>query len=268
MPPNVSRFGCVREQVYPADIFSSACSGALAPVQKKRVSRRAYLRVFRPPAAQRGRKVVSMTIKVLLQQVDKAEGEKLPSAKSLRESGVDVVLTHPVGEDTEICVYQNGYVTYRAGCHVTVFPLHDVSGDYTFEFAGERKTVEEKSLDEVDAIVRLVMEGEDRISRNTDVIYGRKKISYSQEAEDWGVMADEVDRIAQTVDRMFAESLMGCLTYRQKVYVRRYFFKDQQMKEIGEALGVSKQAVSDSIRQALAKMKAEAERESGNGRKD
>ena len=209
-----------------------------------------------------------MTIKVLLQQVDRAAEGALPSAKSLRNSGVEVMLQHPVNEDTEICVYQNGYVTYRSGRHVTVFPLHDISGDYTFEFVGERKTISSQKLGEMDAIIRLMMEGEDRISRNTDVIYGRKKISYSQEAEDWGVMADTVDRMEQTVDRMFAESLMECLTERQKEYVRRYFFKDQQMKEIGADLGVSKQAVSDSIRQALAKMKAEAEREDGNGRKD
>ena len=39
------------------------------------------------------------------------------------------------------------------------------------------------------------------------------------------------------------------------------------MKEIGDDLGVSKQAVSDGIRLALAKMKSEAEGDNGHGRK-
>ena len=201
-----------------------------------------------------------MTIKELIDLVNVAAEANLPTAKALRESGEEVVLRHIAGDGSEVCVYKNGFVTYRVGRHVTVFSVGDVTEDYTFEFVGERKTISAGELEDMDCMVRL-------ISKNTDVLYGRKKVSYSQEAEDWGVMADSEDQMAKAVDKMFAKSLIGCLTDRQKEYVRRHFFEEEQMKEIGDDLGVSKQAVSDGIRLALAKMKSEAEGDNGNGRK-
>ncbi len=208
-----------------------------------------------------------MTIKELINLVNVAAEANLPTAKALRESGEEVVLRHIASDGSEVCVYKNGFVTYRVGRHVTVFSVGDVTEDYTFEFVGERKTISAGELEDMDCMVRLIMEGEDRINKNTDVLYGRKKVSYSQEAEDWGVMADTEDQMAKAVDKMFAKSLIGCLTDRQKEYVRRHFFEEEQMKEIGDDLGVSKQAVSDGIRLALAKMKAEAEGENAHGRK-
>ncbi len=205
-----------------------------------------------------------MTIKELINLVNVEAGVNLPTAKALRESGEEVVLRHVGNDGTEVCVYKNGFVTYRVGRHVTVFSIGDISENYTFEFVGEKKIIPSEELEEMDCIIRLIMEGEDRIERNTDNLYGRKKISYSQEAEDWGVMADTVNRIDQVMDMMFAKTLMNSLTERQKEYVVRYFFEGEQMKDIGTDIGVSKQAVSDSIRSALAKMKAEAERKGVN----
>ena len=49
--------------------------------------------------------------------------KKIPTAKQLRESG-RLIEMEELSEDTEICVYQNGYVFYRVGSHSTVFPLY------------------------------------------------------------------------------------------------------------------------------------------------
>lgn len=57
-------------------------------------------------------------------------GGKVPTAKQLRESG-RIVAQEKVGTDSELSVYENGYVCYRTGKHVTVFSLSSC-GDYFY----------------------------------------------------------------------------------------------------------------------------------------
>lgn len=53
------------------------------------------------------------------------EREKVPTIFSLVESAATVVARDLISADTDVTVYSNGYVLYRAGDHATVFPLHE-----------------------------------------------------------------------------------------------------------------------------------------------
>lgn len=205
-----------------------------------------------------GRKVVKMTIRELMELVDVAMEDTLPTAKSLMSSGVDVVLEQTVEIDTTVKVYRNGYVACSIGKHVTVFPLHSISETYGYEDICSHDRVNTVSCQDMDCVARLLLEGYDRIDRNCETCYSRKKVSYSAEAEDWSVLADRKDYETDSVNKLFVQELLNLLTDRQKEYIIKYFFEEMQMPEIAAELGISKQAVADGIRLALAKMKKAA----------
>ena len=74
-----------------------------------------------------------LTLKELRNMVEEAKvEERVPSVRGLMESGAPIVVKEVLSEQTEISVYHNGLVLYRAGNRTTVFPLHPC-GDYKFE---------------------------------------------------------------------------------------------------------------------------------------
>ena len=91
-------------------------------------------------------------------------GAKLPTAKQLRKSG-QVVVKERFGQDSEISVYQSGYVLYRVRNHSTVFPLHTCR-DYLYLSGKNEVHLSEQFFCRKEWHLRLVLEGEDRLNRN------------------------------------------------------------------------------------------------------
>ena len=57
-----------------------------------------------------------LTLKELRNMVEEAKvEERVPSVRGLMESGAPIVVKEVLSEQTEISVYQNGLVLYRAG---------------------------------------------------------------------------------------------------------------------------------------------------------
>ena len=124
-----------------------------------------------------------MTIRELLELVDEANEGRVPTAKSLRNSGVEMILHERIEENSMVSVYRNGYVICQIDRHVTVFPLK-TSGKKSAE-SGDYSYLRASDYPDFDCIAGLSIEGYDRISMNLDKAYEKKKVSYSQESEDW-----------------------------------------------------------------------------------
>lgn len=180
------------------------------------------------------------------------EGRDVPTAKRLRDTGT-VVASRSMGTEAEIRVYQCGYAVYRIGRYATVFPVH-ACGDYLYPLCGEMLCIAESFFDCQEWHVRLVLEGEDRVSRNRESQEQERRISYSAVSEDWRLLADAGQPLLdQIIAKESVGEIMGLLTERQRFIVRQFFFFQKTQKEIAKEIGVAapiiSKTISNSIRQ-------------------
>lgn len=177
---------------------------------------------------------------------------KVPTAKHLQDAEM-IVVSRRIGREAEVTVYQCGYAVYRIGKYATVFPVH-VCGDYLYLSCGEILCIREHFFDCQEWYVRLVLEGEDRVSRNRESQEQEKNISYSAVSEEWRMVAGmEQSPLEQIIVRESVGELMGLLTERQRLIITQFFFCRKTQKEIAKELGVAapiiSKAISSSIRQ-------------------
>lgn len=204
-----------------------------------------------------GRKVVIMTFQELMDLVEIEENMKLPSAFAVRKDMEDIILRKLVCDDTEIRIYRRGYVFYRQGRHMTVYSLEKLSPEYSYDSAMGVATDVSSACCNADCVIRLILEGEDRISRNIDTIEQRHKVSYSAVSEEWDAIRDQRNYMDEVIDSMLVEQLLEHVTDRQRELLKKHFFEEFEMVEISKAEGKSRQAVSDAIRKAIKKMQHE-----------
>lgn len=177
-------------------------------------------------------------------------GAKLPTAKQLRQSG-QAVAQERLGQDSEILVYQSGYVLYRVGNHSTVFPLHSCR-DYLYLSGKNAVHLSEQFFCKEEWYLRLVLEGEDRLSRNHEEKERSWNVPYSAISEDWAAMESLTESvIEQLVKRETVIEILHDLTERQKYIIQKYYLQEETQKQISEELGISQQAVSAVISQAI-----------------
>lgn len=183
------------------------------------------------------------------------ERRDVPTAKCLRDAGT-VVASRSMGTEAEIMVYQCGYAVYRIGKYATVFPVH-ACGDYLYPLCGEMLCIAESFFDCQEWYVRLVLEGEDRVSRNRESREQERRISYSAVSEDWKLLMDMgQSTLEQIIVKESVREMLELLTERQRTVIIQFFFCRKTQKEIGEELGsVSQQAVSLLISAALQTMR-------------
>lgn len=179
---------------------------------------------------------------------------KLPTARQLQESGV-VIAKERFGGETEISVYQDGFVLYRTGKYSTVFPLHSC-GDYFYISDGNTVHLPEQFFDREKWHLRLVLEGEDRLGRNCEERERSRNVSYNAVSEDWAAMADLSEpAIEQLARQETVEEIMQMLTEKQKTVVCGYYLQEKTQGQIAEELGISRHAVRDSLIHAVSKIR-------------
>ena len=179
---------------------------------------------------------------------------KLPTARQLRESGV-VITKERLGGETEISVYQDGFVLYQTGKYSTVFPLHSC-GEYFYISDGNTVHLPEQFFDREKWHLRLVLEGEDRLGRNCEERERSRNVSYNAVSEDWAAMADLSEpAIEQLARQETVEEIMQMLTEKQKTVVCGYYLQEKTQGQIAEELGISRHAVRDSLIHAVSKIR-------------
>lgn len=196
-----------------------------------------------------------LTLQELKQITDIPKNQgKLPTARQLRESGV-VITKERLGGETEISVYQDGFVLYQTGKYSTVFPLHSC-GEYFYISDGNTVHLPEQFFEREKWHLRLVLEGEDRLDRNCEERERSRNVSYNAVSEDWAAMADLSEpAIEQLARQETVEEIMQMLTEKQKTVVCGYYLQEKTQGQIAEELGISRHAVRDSLIHAVSKIR-------------
>ena len=177
-------------------------------------------------------------------------GAKLPTAKQLRTSR-SAIAQERLGLDSEISAYQSGYVLYQVGKHFTVFLLHSCR-DYLYLADGKTVILPEQFFENREWYLRLVLEGEDRLNRNHEEKERSWNVSYSDVSEDWSVMENLAESMLEHLTRQeTVAEILGILSARQKYVIQKYYLQEETQEQISKELGISQQAVSAMISQAI-----------------
>lgn len=200
-----------------------------------------------------------LTFRQLREMVGNGTGHKTPTARQLRESGEKPVAVREIGPDGSLSVYPGGYAVYSNGSGTTVVSI-DECGEYTYRFHDGEDDLPTESrllLDGEDWSVAVALKGEEQIEANLMNRKGDRKGSRQYE-EDWEhirVEEEAPDVLDAIVQRDMLSELLGCLTERQREVIMAYFFDGLTQQQIADKLEVSQQAVDNTMRQALKKLK-------------
>ena len=155
----------------PASVKKTGCAGAVFCCAFTEICRKAFRSsaVLCDSPQPSGGKGEMLTLKELKNMVETAkETERVPSNRMLRESGAAVAAKERIDAQTEITVYENGYVLYQVGRRSTVFPIHSCGG-YTYEFDRKNSfSLKGDFFENENWYIRLILEGEDRMIKNED----------------------------------------------------------------------------------------------------
>lgn len=192
-----------------------------------------------------------LTLQELKQMVEvPGDRRKLPTARQLRETSLEIV-REQLSLDSEISVYQKGYVLYRVGNHSTVFPLY-LCRDYLYLSDGYAAHLSESFFDNEKWYLRLVLEGEDRLNRNHEERERSWNVSYNAASEEWAAIEILKEPVMDRLIRKeTVEEILQILTERQKFVIQRYYLQEETQEQISRELGVSQQTVSALISQAI-----------------
>lgn len=205
-----------------------------------------------------------MTLTELKAIVPAADSNKrVPSISAMLEEGKHIVVKNRINADTDITVYDNGYVLYRTKDHATVFPLHSCE-EYTYETnCGEQFCVPSSEFEQQDWMMRLILEGEDRLEYNQNQRMKKITISYHGIAEDWSELADcskdplqvfaEISEKKEVRDHL--TELVSNLSPRQQFVIKECVMNGKGRRQVAEDLGVSTQAITDALFKAMDKLK-------------
>lgn len=193
-----------------------------------------------------------LTLRELKEKVVAAEKmNRVPTFGTLRKMNIPIVVKEVLGGQTEVTVYENGLVSYVSGNHATVFPLHSCGGYiYGSNMSPEQKLSPEFFENER-WYIRLMLEGEDRIVKNTDKREDRNTISYSAVAEDWDALGVEDCLLDALMEAETVECILRPMTEKQRIVMTKHYLEQIGQAQIGADMGISQQAVSDMIRKAI-----------------
>lgn len=104
--------------------------------------------------------------------------------------------------------------------------------------------------------IRLVLEGEDRLSRNQESKEQGWTISYSDVSEEWGMLqTEEKSPLEMLVGRESVNEIFEVLTELQKRVFYGCFFHQKTQNELSKELGISPSAVSRTLSRAMNRMR-------------
>ena len=123
-----------------------------------------------------------MTLKELQNKIEKTMGKDLPTAAHLRAGSSPIVASRELDGGTKLSVYQNGFALYQTEGGSTVFRV-DYCGGYTYFGRNEQTELSEDFFADTDWWVRLLMEGEDRLTHNRNIKAERHECLFEGDSE-------------------------------------------------------------------------------------
>lgn len=191
-----------------------------------------------------------ISLRELCGLVERTIGKKLPTARTLRESGAAVVASAKVGADGELTVYQSGFYTYRAAGCTTVYAVDRCAG---YAYDGD-EALDAAFFEDKEWTLRLMLAGEDRLEHNHNVREESSHFSFSGDVMEGRDLQDPYDFTADLESRDAVEQLLAVLTERQRQVVEMYFVDGLAQQQIADCLGIRKQVVCRHLQSAIERM--------------
>lgn len=188
-----------------------------------------------------------MTLKELQNKIERTMGKELPTAAFLRAGNSPLVASKDFQDNASLSVYENGFALYICDRASTVFRV-DYCGGYTYFGRDEQTELSGDFFADTDWWVRLLMEGEDRLTHNRNVMTQKYESCFEFDAEtcsDAFIMEQTVcDELEQK--EIIAKAL-AILTKRQREVVTMFYLDGLCVKEIAAFYGISHQAVTITL---------------------
>lgn len=184
-----------------------------------------------------------MTLKELQNKIERTTDKVLPTAAKLRSGSFPLAACRAFDDGAQLSVYQNGFALYQSFGKSTVFRV-DTCGGYTYFGIKTHTELDEAYFQHAEWWIRLMMEGEDRLTHNQNVLIERHECLYEVSPDTACSTEDFLeDRILrETLDAVFA-----CMTNRQREIVVMYHIEGKSLKEIAAVYGITHQAVSVTL---------------------
>lgn len=203
-----------------------------------------------------------LTLRELKNMTDiPAPGQKTPTTKELWSSA-RIIAEQILRGDTRITAYKSGYVVYSVCGAATVFCIH-ACGGYCYGSGENACDIGSGLFDREAWYLRLVLEGEDRLSRNREAREQNRSVSYSSVSEEWGVLDSGTEpALDRIIRKEIAEGYLSVLSDRQRLVARRFYLEQRTERQIAGELGITVPAVSRILAKSVSRM-----RQSGSGGK-
>lgn len=184
--------------------------------------------------------------------VTKNEG-RVPTVKQLQELEDTLVVKKKIDSETEISVYKNGFVHYRAGKNNTVFGIWNCDESYCYKSTKDFSTIIDSSyFDDAEWYIRLIIEGEDILERNQKRVRSNHKEFLFDDLGNEEDIFEEVNDFVDEISRKdFVMRMMDDLNEYQRTIIDLFYFRQWKQKEIAQYLGVSQQNVSSILSRSL-----------------
>ena len=202
-----------------------------------------------------------MTYQELQESIEMGKHDgKVPSVNYLKESST-IVASRRLGYDTSLVVFRNGFAVYGTGRHKTVFPVW-ACGDYAYKSSTGTVYIQKDFFDKQAWYMRLILEGEDRLSLNEDIWEKRKCISYDVFSDGWALTENtETPMAEQIIQKETVREMLDLLTEKQRLVVSRLYFWQETRKEVAEGLGVTEEAVRRILERAVKNLRKKYQNE-------
>ncbi len=188
-----------------------------------------------------------MTLKELQNKIERTMGKELPTAAFLRAGNSPLVASKDFDGNTQLSVFRNGFALYICGRAATVFRV-DYCGGYTYFGREEQTELSEDFFAETDWWVRLLMEGEDRLTHNRNVMIEKYESYFENDYEAYCEVCSTEQSVCDALEqREIIDKAFAILTQRQREVVTMFYLDGLCVKEIAAFYGISHQAVTITL---------------------
>lgn len=207
------------------------------------------------------------TLRTLQQMVEAAPPRhivRLPNPAALRRSGAAVVESKITNDQSKLLVYENGYVTYDNGSRHTVFPLHDIHGDYYYHpYSGIIRPdmiICEDEILSMPWFMGTLMVAEDRIVHSQDNSEINKKVYPAGLVPEhlFGLVDPSPDVLYQIIQQQelldaiqMVDHALSTITEDQRRVVIECFQSEEKRKDIAKRLNMSPQLLNYFLKSGL-----------------
>lgn len=188
-----------------------------------------------------------MTLQELTGKISGTFGKAMPTPSRLKAGTSPVVAYLEAKDGSRLTVYENGFALYEAEGSETVFRV-DYCGGYAYFGRRGVDYLTEEFFQDAEWWVRLVLEGEDRLTHNRNV-----KVEDNECPYDGAIgVSDTAPGIVESPEESYLRReafslLMSLLTKRQKEVVLLYYVGGMTLMEIAAVYGVSHQAIHTTL---------------------